>query len=120
MTIRAVWLGQTSVAWTFPLFVAAAVFGPIAFCVVVFWILCAAECTVLPWLLFVLGPAAILLFALPITVWLGVGTYRASQRLSPKVATVVKVVVLASVLWIPVVAFYAFGLVLDAIQGWRA
>ena len=66
--------------------------------------------------MFVVGPATILLIGLPVSIWLGVGTFRAARRLTRNSTIAVQSLILSSVLWVPVAATYSFIVVFDGFQ----
>jgi hypothetical protein len=69
-----------------------------------FMLLCAIECTSLPWLTFPATPS----LALAIVVPLAVNTHRRAEALADVPRRIVRGVVFTSVLWAPLVAILMF------------
>jgi hypothetical protein len=115
--IKSVWNGQGSFRWIFLAFVAVGALGASAAFYGAFFVLCAIECTALPWLTFIIGPAVSLLVVLPTCIWLGVGSFRAANQLAKPAATVAKVAVGSSLLWLSMLSGMMFMLVLKGMQG---
>lgn len=78
----------------------------------VFAILCAFECTALPWFTFIAGPVLALAFIVPFAV----KTYRRTDTLSESQRNAVRALVLSSILWAPFLSFWVFGRLLSLLQ----
>ena len=115
--IKPVWTGQRSFRWTFLAFVAVGALGASAAFYGTFFVLCAIECTALPWLTFIIGPAVSLVVVLPTCIWLGVGSFRAANQLEKRRAAIAKVAVGSSPLWLSMLSGGMFALVLKGMQG---
>jgi hypothetical protein len=73
---------------------------------VAFAVTCAIECTALPWYVVIVAPLLSLVVLIPIAVW----TYRRAAKLESREKTIVRVVVLSSILWGPTLAAWGFQL----------
>jgi hypothetical protein len=114
--IRAVWEGKKSAYLTFVFFAFGAAFGPTAIFWLVFFVLFSIEGTVLPWFTFLAAPILIALVLIPFVIWLGVGTYRASNSLSIGYGVAIRLVTGTSIVWAPLAAYLLFGAVLMGLQ----
>jgi hypothetical protein len=114
--IRTVWEGKKSAYWTFMAFALSAAIGPTAIFWLVFFVLFSIEGTAFPWLTFLVAPVLIALVLIPIIIWLGVGTYRASNSLSIGHGVAIRLVTGTSIVWAPLAAYLLFGAVLMGLQ----
>ena len=81
-------------------FILATVFGPFLVGAAVFGILCAIECTALPWLGFAAFPFVVLALA----IGFGASAYQRSAALGELVRRRVRIGLLTSIIWVPVAA----------------
>ena len=99
--LRSIWEGRRPWLWTTIAFVLVGALGPAAAFFGAFLVLCAIECSALPWLTFVVGPALLLMAVLPATLWLGVGAFRATRQLAPASVMPAKVCIVSAIVWLP-------------------
>ena len=114
--MKAVWNGERTFLWTFVPFGLIGAFGSTIAFYGAFFILCAVECTALPWFAFIIGPAVTLFAILPLCVWLGVGSFRATKQLPAPRAMAARIVIGSSPLWLLIVSGTMFSVALKAMQ----
>lgn len=113
--ILAIWRGEKPAGLLFAGFLAVAVLAPTLVFWAVFGLLFSLERTALPWLAFLLAPAAVLFVLLPLAVVLGVGAFRAADRLE-RTRLPLRVAVVSSLVWAPFAAYVFFSAVLMSLQ----
>ena len=88
------------------------VIAPTAIFMVAFGVICARECTVLPWLTFIYAPliALAVMVAVAAIMWFTAGNLPQDERKS------VRRHILTSILWGPLAAYAGFGVTLMAVQ----
>jgi hypothetical protein len=78
-----------------------------------FFLLCAVECTALPWLMFVVGPVAVVGLVLPALIWLGVGSFRSARQLPAGPRVLVRAAIVGAVVWAPLLWYFAMRVLLS-------
>lgn len=114
--IKSVWQGEKKFVSVFIPFVVVTALGPITVFLGTFFVLCANECSALPWLTFLIAPVIISIFIVPFVIWLGVGSFRSSKNLKPPFNSIGKVAVLSSYFWLPAVLNAVLSFVIFSVQ----
>jgi hypothetical protein len=88
------------------------VIAPTVIFMVAFGVICARECTALPWLTFIYAPliAVAVMVVVAAVMWLRAGNFPQDERRS------VRRHILTSILWGPLAAYAGFGVTLMAVQ----
>jgi hypothetical protein len=87
-------------------------FMPSAVALITFSVLCARECTALPWLTFVVAPVIGIVLGMLGAIWYWVW----AARLPPEDRRGVRWLIVSSVVWGPLVAYVGFGITMLVAQ----
>jgi len=110
--IRTVWEGKKSAYWTIVAFALCAAIGPTTIFWLVFSVLVRIEVVSSLGLTVLVAPVLIALVLIPVLIWLGVGTYRASNSIRIGHGVAIRLVAVTSVVWAPFATYLIFDALL--------
>ena len=93
-------------------YVVLAALIPVALFALAFAVLCAIECTVLPWYSLIAGPVA----GLVALVILGAVNYAGAARFGENDRRTIRILVLTSIFWAPLLAMTVGGIAIGILQ----